>query len=64
MQKTQIISLVFFLFFVAAMTDSEPPSTEAKVYIVHTENPQDQQPEEFHIKTLASVLGRQKPFWA
>ncbi|WMV54186.1 hypothetical protein MTR67_047571 [Solanum verrucosum] len=57
MQKIQIIFLVYF--FVAAMTDSEPPSTEAKVYIVHTENPQDQQPEEFHIKTLASVLGRQ-----
>ncbi|KAK4708416.1 hypothetical protein R3W88_029341 [Solanum pinnatisectum] len=55
MQKIQIIFLVFF--FVAAMTDSEPPSTEAKVYIVHTENPQDHQLEEFHIKTLASVLG-------
>ncbi|XP_055836178.1 subtilisin-like protease SBT3.17 isoform X2 [Solanum dulcamara] len=38
------------------MSDSEP-STEAKVFIVHTEQPEDQEPEEYHIKILASVLG-------
>ncbi|XP_015058056.1 subtilisin-like protease SBT3.10 [Solanum pennellii] len=47
MQKIQIIFLVFLLLFVA-------DCAEAKVYIVYTENPQ---PKEFHIKTLASVLG-------
>lgn len=59
MQKTQIIFFIFL--FVAAtaksMGDSQP-STETKVYIVYTENPEDQEPEEYHIKTLASVLGR------
>lgn len=58
MQKTQIIFLVF-LFGAATklMADSEPSSTKTKVYIVHTEKPEDHEPEDFHIKTLASVLG-------
>ncbi|XP_009618598.1 subtilisin-like protease SBT3.10 isoform X1 [Nicotiana tomentosiformis] len=60
MKKTQIICSIFLVFsFVAAtisMADSQA-STEAKVYIVHTENPEDEEPEEFHIKILASVLG-------
>ncbi|MCD7462584.1 Long chain acyl-CoA synthetase 9, chloroplastic [Datura stramonium] len=42
-----------------SMADSQP-STEAKVYIVYTEKPEDQEPEEYHIKTLASVLGSEE----
>ncbi|CAN4097960.1 unnamed protein product [Withania somnifera] len=38
------------------MADSQS-SKEAKVHIVYTEKPEDQEPEEYHIKTLTSVLG-------
>ncbi|XP_070027698.1 subtilisin-like protease SBT3.17 [Nicotiana sylvestris] len=56
MKKTQIICSILLVFSFVAATISIPDS-QAKVYIVHTENPEDQDPEEFHIKILASVLG-------
>lgn len=34
------------------------PASEAKVHIVYTEKPEDQEPEEQHLKFLSSVLGR------
>jgi hypothetical protein len=33
-------------------------SSSASVQIVYTERPQDEEPEAYHIRTLASVLGR------
>lgn len=47
------------------MADSQAsqPSNESKVHIVYTEKPEDQEPEEYHIKTLTSVLGRFELFF-
>ncbi|MCD7455927.1 hypothetical protein HAX54_030176 [Datura stramonium] len=47
---------------IITMADSQAsqPSNEAKVHIVYTEKPEDQEPEEYHIKTLASVLGSEE----
>ncbi|KAJ8557835.1 hypothetical protein K7X08_004601 [Anisodus acutangulus] len=61
MQKNQIFSsilLVFLLFaaIITTMADSQP----SKVHIVYTEKPEDQEAEEYHIKTLASVLGSEE----
>ncbi|XP_016513633.2 subtilisin-like protease SBT3.4 [Nicotiana tabacum] len=60
MQKDQILSSILLLFLLIAaigtMVDSQP-SIEAKVHIVYTEKPEDLEAEEYHIKTLASVLG-------
>ncbi|XP_049409397.1 subtilisin-like protease SBT3.9 [Solanum stenotomum] len=67
MKKDQILSsiLLFFLLFTAfitTMADSQAsqPSNESKVHIVYTEQPKDQEPEEYHIKTLTSVLGSEE----
>nr|XP_027092573.1 subtilisin-like protease SBT3.5 isoform X1 [Coffea arabica] len=59
------VSLTFLLVFLSfpsiSMADSEiPSSSEAKVHIVYTERPQDQEPEDYHIKTLSSVLGSEE----
>ncbi|KAL8493613.1 hypothetical protein ACS0TY_024699 [Phlomoides rotata] len=35
---------------------SDSSSSEAKVHIVYIEQPEGQKPEEYHIKTLTSVL--------
>ncbi|KAL3366225.1 hypothetical protein AABB24_011069 [Solanum stoloniferum] len=67
MKKDQILSsiLLFFLLFTAfitTMADSQASqlSNESKVHIVYTEQPEDQEPEEYHIKTLTSVLGSEE----
>lgn len=41
------------------MAESSVPSStgEAAVHIIYTEKPTDQEPEAYHLKTLASVLG-------
>nr|GMD68663.1 subtilisin-like protease SBT3.17 [Ipomoea batatas] len=50
------ILLLSFLF-VAAMADSQSTS-DAKVYIVYTHKPEEGvEHEDFHLKTLASVVG-------
>lgn len=36
---------------------ADSSSSEAKVHIVYTERPEGQEPEQYHISTLASVLG-------
>ncbi|KZV57061.1 hypothetical protein F511_05935 [Dorcoceras hygrometricum] len=48
--------LLLFLFLISTMA-SDSSSSEAKVHIVYTERPEGQEPEEYHIKTLSSVLG-------
>ncbi|KAL3503866.1 hypothetical protein ACH5RR_033707 [Cinchona calisaya] len=53
--------LVFLCFSSISMADSQiPSSSEAKVHIIYTERPQDQEPEDYHIKTLTSVLGSEE----
>ncbi|KAL1820246.1 hypothetical protein ACET3Z_015115 [Daucus carota] len=54
--------LFTFLFLatnrVSVMAESTPSSTtDAAVHIIYTEKPTDQEPEAYHLKTLASVLG-------
>ncbi|XP_073283253.1 subtilisin-like protease SBT3.9 [Primulina huaijiensis] len=48
--------LLLFLFLTSTMA-ADSSSSEAKVHIVYTERPEGQEPEEYHIKTLSSVLG-------
>ncbi|KAL8456574.1 hypothetical protein ACS0TY_033869 [Phlomoides rotata] len=36
---------------------SDSSSSEAKVHIVYIEKPEGKEPEEYHIKTLTSILG-------
>ncbi|XP_011001783.1 PREDICTED: subtilisin-like protease SBT3.3 isoform X1 [Populus euphratica] len=53
--------LLLALIFVIRMAESVPStadsSSTASVQIVYTERPQDEEPEAYHIRTLASVLG-------
>ena len=42
----------------AAEPEQAPAAQEAAVHIVYMDCPEDADPEEFHIRTLAPVLGR------
>ncbi|GER38692.1 subtilase family protein [Striga asiatica] len=53
---SQLSLLFLFLILIPSMADSSSPS-EAQVHIVYTERPEGLESEEYHIKTLASVLG-------
>ncbi|KAL7086315.1 hypothetical protein ACP275_14G331700 [Erythranthe tilingii] len=53
----QILLLLLFLIPSMATVDS---SSEAKVHIVYTEKPEGQEPEDYHIRTLTSVLGSEE----
>lgn len=55
--------LLLILAFLFAMADSAPKSvassSESAVHIVYTERPlENEEPEAYHIRTLASILGR------
>ncbi|KAI5668225.1 hypothetical protein M9H77_18078 [Catharanthus roseus] len=57
------LALIFLFLSSISMADSKTPSAsspEAKVHIIYTEKPNDQEPEEYHIKTLSSVLGSEE----
>ncbi|GMJ11663.1 Subtilisin Propeptide-Like Inhibitor 1 [Hibiscus trionum] len=41
-------------------TKSSTSLSPAAVHIIYTEKPQDEQPEAYHIRTLASVLGSEE----
>ncbi|XVE60782.1 hypothetical protein DITRI_Ditri05aG0154800 [Diplodiscus trichospermus] len=64
MQK--IIFLIFFCFIIGfiqmaeSADSSKSSSSSSAVHIVYTEKPQDEQPEAYHIRTLASVLGSEE----
>ena len=55
------------LIFVIRMAKSVPSmvdsSSAASVQIVYTKRPQDEEPKAYHIRTLASVLGRYCTVW-
>ncbi|KAL3641812.1 hypothetical protein CASFOL_012627 [Castilleja foliolosa] len=53
---TQILLVLFSLLIPSSMA-ADSSSPEAKVHIVYTERAEDQEPEAYHIKTLASVVG-------
>ncbi|KAM5578315.1 subtilisin-like protease SBT3.17 [Rosa sericea] len=57
--------LILLLTFAIAMADSSsssaPLNSESAVHIVYTEKPQqNEEPEAYHIRTLASVLGSEE----
>uniref|UniRef100_A0A2C9WFC2 Inhibitor I9 domain-containing protein n=1 Tax=Manihot esculenta TaxID=3983 RepID=A0A2C9WFC2_MANES len=69
MQRTVNSSSASVLFVLLAillikMAESVPSpavdSSNADVHIVYTKRPQDEEPEAYHIRTLASVLGSYK----
>ncbi|GFZ09771.1 hypothetical protein Acr_21g0003700 [Actinidia rufa] len=41
---------------IAAMAEN-PSKSEASVHIIYTEKPENEEPEAYHIRTLASVVG-------
>lgn len=60
-----LLLLNLIIFSVFAMADESAPksvaasSSETAVHIVYTERPlENEEPESYHIRTLASVLGR------
>ncbi|KAK8490956.1 hypothetical protein V6N13_031789 [Hibiscus sabdariffa] len=44
----------------AESADDTKSSSSAAVHIIYTEKPQDEQPEAYHLRTLASVLGSEE----
>ncbi|CAI9114752.1 OLC1v1015545C1 [Oldenlandia corymbosa var. corymbosa] len=56
-----IAAVSFSCFSSISMAESQnPSSSEAKVHIVYTERPQDQEPEAYHVQTLSNVLGSEE----
>lgn len=54
-----LILLVLTLLSSITMAESTgEASSEAKVHIVYTEKPTDEEPKEYHLRTLSSALGR------
>ncbi|KAL6145042.1 PREDICTED: subtilisin-like protease SBT3.5 [Fragaria vesca subsp. vesca] len=67
MLRTASSVSVLLLTFAIAMADSSAPlnpassASESAVHIVYTEKPQqNEEPEAYHIRTLASVLGSEE----
>ncbi|KAE8693515.1 hypothetical protein F3Y22_tig00110809pilonHSYRG00069 [Hibiscus syriacus] len=65
------VSLVLFLLTIALccliemaesadVTKSSLSSSAAAVHIIYTEKPQDEQPEAYYLRTLASILGSEE----
>ncbi|EYU23954.1 hypothetical protein MIMGU_mgv1a016370mg [Erythranthe guttata] len=52
--------LLLLLFLIPSMATVDSSSSEAKVHIVYTEKPEGQEPEDYHIRTLTSVLGSEE----
>ncbi|KAJ0232002.1 hypothetical protein HA466_0294760 [Hirschfeldia incana] len=58
---TLIIVIVLTLFSSITMAESTgEASSEAKVHIVYTEKPTDEEPKEYHLRTLSSALGSEE----
>ncbi|KAG6421555.1 hypothetical protein SASPL_118111 [Salvia splendens] len=49
-------TLLLSLFLISSMA-ADSSSSDAKVHIIYTERPEVVEPEQYHIRTLASVLG-------
>ncbi|KAJ4909481.1 hypothetical protein Rs2_04102 [Raphanus sativus] len=56
-----LILLVLTLLSSITMAESTgEASSEAKVHIVYTEKPTDEEPKEYHLRTLSSALGSEE----
>ncbi|XVF63290.1 hypothetical protein PTKIN_Ptkin09bG0076100 [Pterospermum kingtungense] len=68
MKKRIIFFLINFCLIIGLIemaesvdsSKSSSASSESAVHIIYTEKPQDEQPEAYHIRTLASVLGSEE----
>ncbi|XP_010534113.1 PREDICTED: subtilisin-like protease SBT3.6 [Tarenaya hassleriana] len=49
------VSLLISSLVMAESTGAQP--SQAKVHIIYTEKPTDEEPESYHLRTLTSVLG-------
>ncbi|KAG6418583.1 hypothetical protein SASPL_120787 [Salvia splendens] len=49
-------TLLLSLFLISSMA-ADSSSSDAKVHIIYTERPEGVEPEQYHIRTLTSVLG-------
>ena len=55
------VSIVSPMAEAATKLQEEPQKEEAAVNIVYVAKPEGEEPEAFHIRTLAAVLGRSSP---
>ncbi|KAL9861884.1 putative peptidase S8 propeptide/proteinase inhibitor I9 [Arabidopsis thaliana] len=65
-----LIIIVFFFFFLSSFfasivmadeyTGEATGSSEAKVHIIYTEKPTDEEPKTYHLRTLSSALGSEE----
>ncbi|XP_010415915.1 PREDICTED: subtilisin-like protease SBT3.4 [Camelina sativa] len=60
-----IVVLVFFSSLLASIVMAETTgdatvSSEAKVHIVYTEKPTDEEPKTYHLRTVSSALGSEE----
>ncbi|CAN6844645.1 unnamed protein product [Brassica oleracea] len=56
-----IVVVVLALFASITMAESTgEASSEAKVHIIYTEKPTDEEPKDYHLRTLSSALGSEE----
>ncbi|CAN6852360.1 hypothetical protein YC2023_016693 [Brassica napus] len=56
-----LIVVVLALFASITMAESTgEASSEAKVHIIYTEKPTDEEPKDYHLRTLSSALGSEE----
>ncbi|KAE8706388.1 calcium-dependent protein kinase 11-like isoform X1 [Hibiscus syriacus] len=55
-----IIALYCLIEMAESADARESSSSSPAVHIIYTEKPQDEQPEAYHLRTLASVLGSEE----
>lgn len=59
--RSLYLNLIIVLALFASITMAESTgeaSSEAKVHIIYTEKPTDEEPKDYHLRTLSSALGR------
>ena len=62
--RSLYLNLIIVLALFASITMAESTgeaSSEAKVHIIYTEKPTDEEPKDYHLRTLSSALGRSVP---
>ncbi|KAK9109927.1 hypothetical protein Sjap_017987 [Stephania japonica] len=55
-----LLALLALSLLVSIMAETGNGSGEAEVHIVYTEKPEGEEPEAYHVRTLATVLGSEE----
>ncbi|CAF2139476.1 hypothetical protein BRARA_B01984 [Brassica rapa] len=61
--RSLYLNLIIVLALFASITMAESTgeaSSEAKVHIIYTEKPTDEEPKDYHLRTLSSALGSEE----